>query len=135
MDGPANSSTTPRTVEEIFKDFRSRRTAIVRALTSGASHSLYFSLFSLSLLDSSHSFAKVPRCMSLCYWCEKLLRSLGCLRHLFSYSMSSSFSDMTLVFFIRGKTPHRWQLVISDMLLDRLRLLSSITLLIFYFVL
>ncbi|KAJ3708934.1 hypothetical protein LUZ61_012639 [Rhynchospora tenuis] len=34
MDGPANVTTTPRTVEEIFKDFRNRRTAIVRALTS-----------------------------------------------------------------------------------------------------
>jgi Alfin len=41
MDGAANASTTPRTVEEIFKDFRNRRTAIVRALTSGTSHSLF----------------------------------------------------------------------------------------------
>jgi hypothetical protein len=54
MDGAANASTTPRTVEDIFKDFRNRRTAIVLALTSGASHS------SLSFLDSSRGFAMIP---------------------------------------------------------------------------
>ena len=38
------SSSNPRTVEEIFKDFSARRAAIVRALTAGTKFSLFLGL-------------------------------------------------------------------------------------------
>jgi hypothetical protein len=35
METAASISSNPRTVEEVFVDYRGRRTAIVRALTTG----------------------------------------------------------------------------------------------------
>lgn len=46
MDGAANYN--PRTVEEVFRDFKGRRAGMVKALTSGKKI-FYFMLFSLAL--------------------------------------------------------------------------------------
>jgi hypothetical protein len=56
MEG-ASVSTNPRTVEEVFKDFKGRRAGMLKALTSGnAWLGLLFCLFAVRyrLLDFFH---------------------------------------------------------------------------------
>lgn len=77
----ATASSTPRTVEEIFKDFTARRSALLRALTSGVY--LFLSLEALLLLimfvlltfllfllqRSTSSTFSVIQVSSLCFTC------------------------------------------------------------------
>lgn len=62
----------PRTVEEVFRDFKGRRTGLIKALTTGV---LKFFIFALQFLFLSHFY--LARIFSLwsnvgiftCYFC------------------------------------------------------------------
>jgi hypothetical protein len=47
----------PRTVEEVFRDFKGRRTAMIKALTTGRSHLQLNPLLSFSLFFSIYYFS------------------------------------------------------------------------------
>lgn len=57
MDGGVNYN--PRTVEEVFRDFKGRRAGMIKALTTGLSLSLSHSLLFLPI-NFSVSSAKLP---------------------------------------------------------------------------
>jgi len=60
----------PRTVEEVFKDFKGRRTAIVKALTTGKNFTLFSDLSASSdcyLLRSMFNFLID---LSFCFSCR-----------------------------------------------------------------
>lgn len=47
MDGGAQYN--PRTVEDVFRDFKGRRTGMIKALTTGSFFSLFLFFFLISL--------------------------------------------------------------------------------------
>ena len=49
MDGGA--AYNPRTVEEVFRDFKGRRAGMIKALTTGLALSQMFSLFLISHIE------------------------------------------------------------------------------------
>lgn len=68
----------PRTVEEVFRDFKGRRTALIKALTTGFSLSLSLTFFfSLFRLRYYCSFDRYGMSFSLFRECASSLSLLG----------------------------------------------------------
>lgn len=58
MDGGVNYN--PRTVEEVFRDFKGRRAGMIKALTTGLYLTLLFFFLQTLLLSVSHSLLFLP---------------------------------------------------------------------------